>query len=74
MSAHFIIPDFCICFIQFSFDVFVLVGFVYLFGINKFNVHGSVHRKNIPICIQQDATLHLVGYTGLVKIMLTRKL
>jgi len=23
-----------------------------------FNVHGSVHRKNIPVYIQQDATLH----------------
>ena len=23
-----------------------------------FNVRGSVHRKYIPICIQQDATLH----------------
>ena len=23
-----------------------------------FNVHGSVHRKNIPTYIQQDATLH----------------
>jgi len=23
-----------------------------------FNVYGSVHRKNIPIYIQQDATLH----------------
>jgi len=42
------------CFIQFSSDVFVLVGFVCLFGINKFHVYGSVHRKYI--------TLHLVGY------------
>jgi len=24
----------------------------------KFNVHGSVQRKNIPIYIQKDATLH----------------
>jgi len=24
----------------------------------EFNVHGSVHRKNILIYIQQDATLH----------------
>jgi hypothetical protein len=23
-----------------------------------FNVHGSVHRENIPIYIQQDATFH----------------
>jgi hypothetical protein len=29
-----------------------------------FNVHGSVHRKNIPIYsyIQQDATLHSLFY------------
>jgi len=38
--------------------------FVYMFvtvrrmQIVYFNVHGSVHRKNIPIYIQQDATLH----------------
>ena len=28
----------------------------------RFNVHGSVHRKNIPIYIQQDATLHSSFY------------
>ena len=27
-----------------------------------FNVHGSVHRKNIPVYIQQDATLHSLLY------------
>ena len=27
-----------------------------------FSVHGSVHRKNIPIYIQQDATLHSLLY------------
>jgi hypothetical protein len=27
-----------------------------------FNFHGSVHRKNIPIYIQQDATLHSLFY------------
>jgi hypothetical protein len=27
-----------------------------------FNVHGSVHRKNILIYIQQDATLHRLFY------------
>jgi hypothetical protein len=33
----------------------------------QFNVHGSVHRKNILIYIQQDATLHTLFYleTGL---------
>ena len=29
---------------------------------NKFNVYGSVHRKNILIYIQQDATLHSLFY------------
>ena len=28
----------------------------------KFNVHGSVHPKNILIYIQQDATLHSLFY------------
>jgi len=27
-----------------------------------FYVHGSVHSKNIPICVQQDATLHSLFY------------
>jgi len=29
---------------------------------SKFNVHGSVHRNNILIYIQQDATLHRLFY------------
>jgi len=28
----------------------------------KFNVHGSVHRKNIIIYIHQDTTLHSLFY------------
>ena len=28
------------------------------YSIEKFNVHGSLHRKSILIYIQQDATLH----------------
>jgi hypothetical protein len=28
----------------------------------KFNVYGSVHRKNILTYIQQDATLHTLFY------------
>jgi len=28
----------------------------------KFNLHGSVHRKNIPIYIHQDAALHSLFY------------
>jgi hypothetical protein len=27
-----------------------------------FNIHGSMHRKNILIYIQQDATLHSLFY------------
>jgi len=29
---------------------------------NKFNIHGSVHRKNILIDVQQDAMLHSLFY------------
>jgi hypothetical protein len=29
---------------------------------NQFNVYGSVHPKNIPIYIQQDAMLHSLSY------------
>jgi len=29
---------------------------------NEFNVHGSLHRNNIPTYIQQDATLHSLFY------------
>ena len=34
------------------------------YWVNEFNVHGSVHRKNILIYIyiQQDATLHSLFY------------
>jgi hypothetical protein len=28
----------------------------------EFNVHGSVHRKNIPIYIQQEETIHSLFY------------
>ena len=28
----------------------------------QFNVHGSVHRNNILIYVQQDATLHSLSY------------
>jgi len=30
--------------------------------LKDFNVHGSVHRKNILIYVQQDATLHSLFY------------
>jgi hypothetical protein len=29
---------------------------------SKFNVYGSVHRENILIYVQQDATLHSLFY------------
>jgi len=29
---------------------------------NELNFHGSVYRKNVPIYIQQDATLHSLFY------------
>jgi hypothetical protein len=29
---------------------------------NEFNVHGFVHRKNVLIYVQQDATLHGLLY------------
>jgi len=32
--------------------------------VNTSNVHGSVHRKNIPIHIQQDVTLHSLFISG----------
>jgi hypothetical protein len=34
----------------------------YSFPASSFNVHGSVHRKNILIYVQQDATLHSLFY------------
>jgi len=39
-------------------------GFLFYAGERyvKFNVHGSVHRNNILIRIQQDATLHSLFY------------
>jgi len=30
--------------------------------VDEFNIHGSVHRNNILIYIQQDATLHSLFY------------
>jgi hypothetical protein len=32
----------------------------------EFNVHVSVHRKNIPIYIQQDTKLHSLFYLDIV--------
>jgi len=40
------------------------IGAPYIYGISslRVNVHGSVHRNNIPIYIQQDATLQSLFY------------
>jgi len=35
---------------------------LFVIDLAKFNVHGSVNRNNILICIQQDATLHSLFY------------
>jgi hypothetical protein len=51
LSAYFVVPDCCVCFIQFPFDVFILVDSLCLFGTNKFNVHGPVRRNNNIIII-----------------------
>ena len=40
-------PDGCICFVQFSFGVLISMYFCGLFGVYKFNIHGSVHRSMI---------------------------
>ena len=40
----FYLPNCCVCFIQFSFDVSKLMYFFSLFGINKFDVHGTVYH------------------------------
>jgi hypothetical protein len=34
----------------------------YFVRINEFNVHGSEHRNNILIYIQQDVMLHIIFY------------
>jgi hypothetical protein len=33
-------------------------------SINKFDIHGSVHREYIPLYVQQDATLHSLFISG----------
>jgi hypothetical protein len=33
-----------------------------MYILQEFNIQGSVHHKNIPIYIQQDATLHSLFY------------
>ena len=57
LYCRFIVPDCSICFVQFSL-MFLYRCFFCLFGINEFDVHGSVHRKRIFKYNQQDAMLH----------------
>ena len=45
-SAWFVVPDGCYCPVQFLFGVLIFVDFTCLFGVDKFQVHGSVHRCN----------------------------
>jgi len=45
-----------------TYGYMLLVLILNLFNMSPFNVHGSVHRKNILIYIQQDATLHSLFY------------
>jgi hypothetical protein len=49
-----------------SYRLFVLVLLVFkdLVSFSEFNVHGSVHRKYIPIYIQRDAALHSLFVSG----------
>jgi len=44
LSTRFVIPDCCICFVEFSFDVPILIYFFGLFGVDKFCIHCSVHH------------------------------
>jgi len=58
LSAYFIVPDCCICFIYFSFGVFVLVGFLCLFGI-------TMHE---PMNVKQTFLLSVQFITKIIKI------
>jgi len=40
----------------------VLLNYSYEYTVPEFNIHGSVHCKNILINIQQDAMLHSLFY------------
>ena len=45
ISTSLVKPDGCVRFVQFSFGVLISVYFCGLFGVYKFNIHGSVHRS-----------------------------
>jgi hypothetical protein len=49
LPACFVVPYGCVCSVQFSFGVLVLEDFFCLFGLTKFDVHGSVHLGNIRL-------------------------
>ena len=49
LSTYFVIPDCCICFVQFSFDVPILIYFFGLFGVDKFYMYarGCLYSKKV---------------------------
>jgi len=51
---------FCLCPVDLPVTSYGYRSYVVLNHV--FNVHGSMDRKNIPIYIQQDATLHSLFY------------
>ena len=60
LSTCFVIPDCCICFVQFSFDFPILIYFCGLFGVDKFYINCSVHHCN---CFNKITnTISLVDY------------
>ena len=42
--------------------LYVWTEFLYVDHLRDFNIHGSVHRNNILMYIQQDATLYSLFY------------
>jgi hypothetical protein len=51
------IPYCCICFVQFSFNVSMLICVFCLFGTEKYNIHRSMHHNIVLQYNQQDAPL-----------------
>ena len=62
LPAYFVVTEGCVCSIELSFSVFKLIYFFFLFDINEFYVHGTVHRNSVSINVQQDATIHNLFY------------
>jgi hypothetical protein len=49
LPACFVVPYGCVCSVQIYFGVLVLEDFFCLFGLNEFDVHGSVHLGNVYV-------------------------